>query len=170
MALMLLLKSKWFLIILLTLIVLVGLYLAGRKSVYAEILIQAQPTEIWQVLINKEAYCEWNTVLVPVEGELIEGTKVNYEFYQDENSQSKILSKVKRVIEDSLLNQKGGIPGILTFNHKYILEPAKGGTNVIIQEDYKGIGVLFWDPSPVQEAYERLCKNLNDRVIQLKVK
>ncbi len=165
---MTILKSKWFLFVGLPLLVVLVLALIGRKSVHAEIFINAKPSQIWKVLMDKSAYKEWNTVLIPIKGNLVEGAIVDYEFYQEENNKSVIPSKVKKITENKFLNQGGGIPGVLTYNHKYILEEITEGTKVVIHEDYRGIGVHFWNPAPVEKAYERLCTNLKNRVETLK--
>jgi hypothetical protein len=164
---MLVLKSKWFLFVGISIILLVILALTGRKSVHAEIIINSTPQKVWEVLMDKGAYKDWNTVLIPVKGELVEGEKVEYQFCQDENTKTTIPSKVKRIEEGKLLNQAGGMLGVLTYNHKYILEKVKEGTKVIIHEDYRGIGVNFWNPAPVQKAYERLCEDLKARCVLL---
>ena len=165
---MALLKSKWILFIGIPLLVIIVLYILGRKSVHAEIVINASPEKVWSVLTDKSVYREWNTVLIPVNGELKLGSKVEYEFHQDESTQSVIPSKVLAIEENSLLNQGGGIPGVLTYNHKYILEETAEGTKVTIHEDYRGIGVPFWNPAPVQKAYEGLCGDLKSRVEKVK--
>ncbi len=161
---MAILKSKWFLFAGIPLLIILILYIFGRKSVHAEIVINASSEKIWNVLMDKSAYREWNTVLIPVNGNLQVDTKVGYEFHQDEKSSYTILSKVLAIEKNKLLNQGGGIPGVLTFNHKYILEKTEDGTKVIIHEDYRGIGVSFWNPAAVQKAYERLAKDLKSRV------
>ena len=43
---------------------------------------------------------------------------------------------------------------MLTFDHTWRLEAVDGGTRVTQFEEYKGIGVLFWDPAWVEEAYK----------------
>jgi hypothetical protein len=164
---MTILKSKWFIILLITIIVIVVLYLFGKKSVHSEIIISAKVNAIWTVLTDTEKYPEWNPVFKVLEGELIEGGTVKYEFTQDENTTSEIPSKVIEIKENELLNQAGGIPVVLTYNHKYILKPIDEGTKVTIQEDYRGIFVLFWNPDPVQKAYERLNEALKTRVESL---
>lgn len=150
--------------------IIVVLLFTGRKSVHSEIVISAQPKDVWQVLMDKENYREWNPVLIPLTGELKEGEKVRYEFNQDENTKSEMTSKVLKIEARKLLNQGGGIPGALTFNHKYILRNVVNGTQVIIHEDYQGIGVNFWNPAPVEEAYELLNEALKSRTESLTLK
>ena len=166
---MAILKSKWVLFVGIPVIVLLVLFLIGKKSVHAEIIINDSPENVWKVLMAKESYPEWNTVLVPVKGNLVVGEAVEYEFTQDENTKSIIPSNVRKILENKLLNQGGGMFGVLTFDHKYILENVDAGTKVTVHEDYRGIAVPFWNPEPVQKAYERLCKDLKNRVEELGV-
>jgi hypothetical protein len=161
------LTSKWFLALLIIILILILLYIFGNKSVHTEIEIQAAPQEVWNVLTNTEKIIEWNTVLVPVEGKLKEGNTVKYEF-NDGKSITKMPATVVKMNPAKLLNQKGGMTGILTFNHKYILEEIEVGTRIIIHEEYKGIIVPFWNPDPVEKAYQKLAESLRERVIELK--
>jgi len=132
------------------------LVLTGRKSVHHEIVVNASPEKVWS-----------NPVMKLLEGEVKEGNKVKYRFTQDANNSSEIPSNVKKVIPNKLLNQGGGLPFILTFDHKYILEPSGNGTKLIIHEDYRGIGVNFWNPAPVEVAYGRLNKAIKNHVESL---
>jgi len=141
-------------------LILVVLYFTGRKSVHHEITINASPKKVWLVLTNTKNYDSWNPVMKLLEGEIVEGNDVKYLFTQDENNASKISSTVQKVIPNQLLNQSGGVPIILTFNHKYILKPENNQTRVTIHEDYVGIGVNFWNPKAVEQAYVRLNKAL----------
>lgn len=143
---------------------LVILILTGKKSVHSEITINANSEKVWEVLTDMKTYPEWNPTMQLIEGDVKEGGKVTYQFTQDANTVSNIGAKVLEIIPNQLLNQKGGIPAVLTFNHKYILEPAGATTVVTIHEDYKGIGVHFWNPEPVEKAYQRLNKALKTRV------
>ena len=56
----------------------------------------------------------------------------------------------------------------MTFDHTYLLEAVEGGTRVTQHEEYRGIGVLFWDASWVEPAYSKVNEALRDRVAQLK--
>lgn len=156
------------LIVLLLLLGLVILYLVGNKSVRAEIIIDSKPADVWNVLIDVESHKEWNSVLIPNNGDFVEGTRIEYQFIQDETTTSIIPSKVRNIVKNQLLNQAGGMPGILTFNHKYILEEINGNTRLIIIEQYRGIGVPFWNPAPVQKAYERLAQDLKKYMAETK--
>ena len=145
-------------------VLLVILVLTGRKSVHHEIVIQASPATVWQVLVDTDQYHQWNPTMELLEGKIKEGNKVKYRFTQDETNSSEINAQVIVVDPPNLLNQKGGIPLILTFNHRYTLEQMDENTKVIIHENYRGIGVNFWNPAPVEAAYGRLNEALKIRV------
>jgi hypothetical protein len=146
--------------------VLIILVFTGNKSVHHEITINADPEKVWDILTDMDEYPSWNPVMELLEGTVQEGNKVKYKFTQDENTTSEIGATVLQVTPNKLLNQKGGIPLVLTFNHKYILESTGNSTKVIIHEDYTGIGVNFWNTQPVQEAYKRLNIALKNQVEQ----
>ena len=160
------LNSKLLIILLLVIVIFVILYFLGRKSVHHEIVINASPELVWSVLIDTDSYDSWNPVMKLLEGEVKEGQKVKYRFTQSTENSYDIATNVKKVIPNELLYQGGGMPLMLTFNHKYILEASGNNTKLTIHEDYKGIGVNFWNPSPVQAAYERLNEAIKKRAEQ----
>jgi hypothetical protein len=161
-------NSKWLVSILLLVCLILLLYFLGRKSVHTEITISADPEKIWSVLTDAKGYKEWNPVIVPIEGEFREGEKIKNQMKQPDGKQSVLESTVKKMIKQKEMNQYGGIPGVLTFDHKYLLEPVDGATRVTQHEEYRGIGVLFWDASWVEPAYRKVNEALKDRVIHLK--
>ena len=158
------LQSKLLIALGIIVLLLAVLYFLGRKSVHHEILIDASPEKVWTVLLDTDSYDDWNPVMKLLEGDVKEGNRVKYRFTQDAGNSSEIPSTVKKIIPHQLLNQGGGMPGVVTFDHKYILESADQGTKLTIHEDYAGIYVNFWDPTPVGEAYGRLCEAIKARV------
>lgn len=160
-------KKIGFITLIVLLLLSVILYITGHKSVHQEIIINASPEEVWDVLTDTENYKDWNPVMELIEGSLEEGSLVKYRFTQDEQNVMEIPSSVKKVVPNELLNQGGGMPVFLTFNHKYILEKVSEGTKVTIHEDYAGFYVNFWNPEPVEAAYGRLNEALKQRVESL---
>ena len=150
-------------IILGILVLVVLLVFTGNKSVHHEISINADADRVWSVLTDMERYPEWNPVMQLVDGEVKEGNKVSYRFTQDAETESTIAAKVITMEPNRLLNQKGGIPLVLTFDHQYRIIANGQTTTVIIHEDYRGIGVNFWTPAPVEAAYARLNQALKAR-------
>ena len=146
-------KAKW-------IVYLMPLVFLSCHSVHTEITIPADPEMVWSVLTDASGYKEWNPVLVPIEGDLREGEKLKYQMTEPDSKQSEITARVKKMVEHQELNQGGGIPGILTFDHKWLQEPVNEGTRVTQHEDYRGVGVLFWDASWVEPAYRNAMKHL----------
>lgn len=149
------------------LLILIVLYFTGNKSVHHEISINASPAKVWEVLSDTDSYNSWNPVMKLLEGKIQEGNKVKYQFTQDADNVSEIPSLVKKVVPNKLLNQGGGLSMVITFDHRYILEPEGNGTKLTIHEDYKGIYVNFWNPTPVEKAYARLNEALKHRAESL---
>lgn len=161
---MTILTSKWFIAVALVLVVLIVLYFLGHKSVHAEITIAADPEKIWAELMDASSYAEWNPVLIPVEGQLKEGETLTYKMASPGGKESIVKTQVVKLQKGRLLNQYGGMPGIVTFDHKWVLEGTAGGTKVIQHEDYRGIYVLFWNPSWYERSYQKALENLKARI------
>ncbi len=147
----------------------VVLVFTGNKSVHHEHTIKAPVGVVWKTLTEMEKYPDWNPVMELVEGEVQEGAQVKYRYTQEANKSYVIEATVVKIVPEQLLNQKGGIPLVLTFNHRYVLEPNDEGTQVTIHEDYRGIGVNFWNPQPVEAAYQRLNEALKTRAEQASI-
>ena len=143
---------------------LMSVTLFGCTSVHTEIVIPATPEEVWNVLMDRDGYKEWNPVLIPTAGDLKEGSKLTYQMIQPGKDPVEVETKVIRIKESEELNQYGGTWGLLTFDHKWLLEPAGEGTRVTQHEEYRGVGVLFWDYSWVKPAYQKALEGLKNRV------
>ena len=154
-------KLKWIVFI-------TPLVFLSCKAVHTEITIPAEPEIIWSVLTDASGYKAWNPVLVPIEGDLREGEKLKYQMTQPDGKQSEVMARVKKMVELKELNQSGGIPGILTFDHKWLLDPVDEGTRVTQHEEYRGIWVWFWDAGWIEPAYRKTNEALRDRVAYLK--
>ncbi|MEL6254461.1 MAG: SRPBCC family protein [Bacteroidota bacterium] len=162
------LSSKWMIGLGILLLILIVVYAVGRKSAHAEIMIPATKEKIWNVLTDASAVKEWNTILIPLEGTYAEGNKIKYEFRQEGKEPAIMDATVAKMLKEELLNQKGGLPLVITFDHKYMLEEVEGGTKLTIHEEYRGLMVPFWDPSGVEKAYAKLADALKKRVTEIK--
>ncbi len=160
-------RHRWTIIIALLLSLVVLGSVASRKSIHSETMIDASPELIWEILMDEESYPIWNKVLIPIKGEIEEGNRLTYKLIQASGDSIEVNLKVKACIAQELLNQKGGIPGVFTFNHRYVLEQKDGRTQLIIHEDFRGIGVLFTDLNWLESAYSKLGQDLGKRALQL---
>ncbi|MEO1655425.1 MAG: SRPBCC domain-containing protein [Bacteroidota bacterium] len=145
------------------------LVLTGRKSVHQEILVQASPAEVWEVLLDTHKYPDWNPVMKVIEGEIKPGQRVKYLFIQPPGDPLEIESVISQMLPNQLLNQKGGSPFLLSFDHQYILE-GKETSQVLIHEEYRGLLVHFWNSASVEKAYARLLNALKKRTESLSSK
>ena len=159
-------SSKWMIALGILLLVLIVLYAIGRKSAHAEIMIPVSKEKVWTVLTDVSKVKEWNPVLIPLEGSYETGNKIKYEFRQEGKEPAIMDATVKEIRKEELLNQAGGMPIIITFDHRYVLEEVEGGTKLTIHEEYRGLMVLFWDPSGVEKAYGELAEALKKRVVE----
>ena len=147
------LTSRWAIGAIVVAAVLVLLALTGRKSVHAERVIPRSAEAIWTALMDTGRYGEWNPIFVSAEGRFEEGGTIRYQMKTGDGAMTPVEPLVRRLVGGQELNQFGGLRGVLTFDHTWRLEPVAGGTRVTQHEEYRGIGVWFWDPAWVEEAY-----------------
>ena len=107
---------------------------------------------------------DWNPTFVEANGTLGEGRAITYRFQEPGGNSYEIQGIVKKMDPPHLLNQGGGAPGIITFDHRYELTSIETGTKARIREDYAGIYVWFWDPTEVGAAYAALLNAIKQHV------
>ena len=114
-----------------------------------------------------ESYPDWNPFFRSIEGELREGESLVHHVREPNGNEYPIDATVRLIDPERELHRNGGYWGILTFDHRYLLEPVEGGTRLVQKEDYTGVGVLFWDRSWVEPAYSGVNEALRDRIAAL---
>ena len=137
---------------------------ATQKTFHVEIDIPASPDAVWAVLVDTAAYPQWNPVFVEVDGAYAEGETVLNRVREPDGAILEMTATVETLIPGAELRQSGGIPGILTFDHRWLLEPADGGTKVIQHEVDRGIGLWFWSSDWLEPAYAATNEALAERV------
>ena len=140
----------------------------GYHEVYTEIMIEAEPAEVWSVITDAENYKNWNPVIINAVGTYEEGSRIINTVVEAEDKQATIKSKVIKFDPPYHLNQFGGYTGIITFDHHYELKKVDGGTKVIQREEYTGFYMNFWDASWVEPAYKRVNEALRKEVLRRK--
>lgn len=138
----------------------------GKKTFHVEIEIPAPPAAVWAVLNDGASYKDWNPVFIDVQGEYREGAEVTNRVRQPHGEPLVIVATVKTVTPERELRQSGGIPGLLTFDHQWLLEPIDGGTRVTQHEVDRGFWLWFWDSSWIVPAYAETSEALKARVAQ----
>ena len=145
---------KWIVVGALLLVVLVAGAVLPRKSVHAELIIEAAPSEVWRQITDTASYGEWNPIFVSVAGVFREGAKIQLDMRTEDGSTVPVEAFVEEFVPEQKLHQHAGMTGVLTADHFWLVEPVPQGTRVVQHEEYRGIGVLFWDPGYVQTLYE----------------
>ena len=137
-----------------------SLALTGHKVFRGEVIIAAPPEKIWAALTDPASYPEWNPVFLKVEGTYAVGETVTTTVLFDDGSKVPLSGDVVAMEPNREMRQKGGFPGFVTFDHRWTLEPAEGGTRVIQYEEDRGLYLWFWDSSWVQPAYQKAVEAL----------
>ncbi len=156
--------AKWLILSLVAISVLAGAVLLPRKSAHAELMFQQPAEEVWAALMDTSVQSDWNPIFDSVEGVYGVGATMQYGMVTSDGSVVPVEARVIEMVPNKLLNQFGGYPGILTFDHQWILEATPEGTRVVQHEEYRGVGVLFVDVSYVPGLYQQGLVALRSRL------
>ncbi|MBO9451815.1 SRPBCC family protein [Tropicibacter sp. R16_0] len=135
-----------------------------RKTFHVEQVVEATPDEVWAVLMETSAYSDWNPVFVKVDGTYEDGVQVVNHVVDPDGKILEMTATVKTLSPRRQLRQTGGIPGIITFDHQWLLESVEVGTKVTQHEVDRGIYLWFWDSSWIEPAYASVNDALADRL------
>jgi len=138
-----------------------------KKVFHVEIEIAAPPEAVWAVLTDTERYTEWNPTQVEVRGAHAVGSQLVAVFDAPEIEPFEVQLTVSEMDSPRLLRQGGGVPGIITFDHRWMISPTEHGSLVVQHEVDRGIYLLFWDSSWIEPAYQRASEALRARAIGL---
>lgn len=134
------------------------------KTFHVETVIAAPAEQIWDVLTDTSAYPDWNPTFVDVQGEYAQGGKVLNKVQDPSGSVLEMTATVATLTPARELRQKGGVPLVITFDHRWILEPVEGGTKVIQHEVDRGLYLWFWNSDWIEPAYAKTSAALKARV------
>lgn len=141
--------------------------LAGctTQEFHIERFVDGPPDKVWAVLADTSAYPDWNPVFVAVDGPYVEGETVTNSVREPDGRIVEIDASVDRVAPGEELRQSGGVPGFLTFDHRWLLVAENGGTKITQHEVDRGLGLWFWDSSWIEPAYASVSEALIARVL-----
>lgn len=155
---------KWLVVGVVVAAVLVAAALLPRKSVHAEIVINATPGFVWRAITDTSSYNDWNPIFQNLQGRFVEGQTVHFDMRVANGTFTPMEALVVELESQRKLHQRAGTPGILTADHQWLLETSIGGTRVIQHEEYRGIYVLFWNPEYVEVLYQQGLEALQARL------
>ncbi|NQY59612.1 SRPBCC family protein [Cognatishimia sp.] len=134
------------------------------KTFHVETTINAPAEKIWEVLTDTAAYPEWNPTFVEVDGTYSQGGKVLNKVQDPSGAVLEMTATVAMLNPARELRQKGGVPLVITFDHRWILEPVEGGTKVTQHEVDRGLYLWFWNSDWIEPAYAKTSAALKARV------
>lgn len=147
--------------------ILVVAALVTSKTFEAEIIIAAPPEKVWAVLMDTDSYPDWNPTFVAVSPPYALGKKISSRVMKPDGAFIDMTPTVTALVANRELRQSGGLPGVLTYHHAWLLEPLNGGTRVRQVDIDRGGFLWFWDSSWVEPAYRRANEALAARVLTL---
>ncbi|MBF2758977.1 MAG: SRPBCC domain-containing protein [Ectothiorhodospiraceae bacterium AqS1] len=145
-------------------IALISAAIFTEKTFYVERVIEAPPDRIWRILMDTRGYRDWNPVFVSIDGSYEEGARLTNSVRFPDASIVTMEARVRALIAEKEIRQSGGTPGLLSFDHRWLLEPVDGGTLVSMHEVDRGIWLWFWDSSWILPAYESVLDALERRI------
>lgn len=141
--------------------------LLTTRTFHVEIIIPAPPEDIWSVLMDTESYPDWNPTVVQVDGQYEVGAKLPTKVLDPVGKVLEMTNTVKTLTPNRELRQTGGVIGMITYDHQWLLEPVEHGTRVTQHEIDRGALLWFWNSDWIEPAYSRANEALSRRVANL---
>lgn len=138
-----------------------------EETFEASIAIAASPDKVWSVLMDTERYHKWNPTYVSVSSGNGPGARIQTRVVKPDGESFAMTTTVTSMVANRELRQAGGLAGVLTYNHAWLLSPLSNGTLVRQVDVDRGAYLWFWDASWVEPAYQRANEALAARVLSL---
>ena len=116
------------------------------KQIETEILINAKPKKVWQILTDFEKHPDWNPFIQSIEGEKSLGKRLRVFIKPPDNKGMTLKPVILKLDPEKEFRWKGklGIRGIFDGEHYFILdEYSENQTKFIHGEKFTGILVPF---------------------------
>jgi hypothetical protein len=117
------------------------------RSLETEILIQASPQRVWQVLTDFVAYPDWNPFIVSLQGRAEWGERLAVRIRAGEGKEHLFKPVVLQATPPTRLRWLGrfGIPGLFDGEHDFELQAQGSATLLHQRESFQGHLVpLLW--------------------------
>jgi len=134
------------------------------KSIRTEIIIDASPEKVWQVLTDFENYPNWNPFIISIKGELKEGTRLKNTLMVD-GKKEVFKPKILKVIPNEHFEWLGKAPlGTFKGQHYFKLEAISPTQTKLIHGEYfsgwlRGM-IMKKIGKATQEGFIQMNKNL----------
>ncbi len=150
--------------------------MTAKHDLRAEIEIDADPATVWRVLMDFEAYTDWNPFIDPIEGEQRLGARLRVRIQPPDGRGMTLKPHVTVVEPERAFGWLGtlGIPYIFDGAHRFGLEPIDGGrrTRFVQSEHFRGVLLPLIANKVLPNTlrgFEAMNRALAERVGALKV-
>jgi hypothetical protein len=137
------------------------------KEIRTEIDIGAGPLRVWQVLTDFEKYPEWNPFIRQIDGQPVEGAKLRIHITTPAGAKREYSPKVTRVVAERELRWLGKMPGLLSGEHIFSIEPVgDNSVRLVHREVFGGLLTSFFGSSldtDVKKGFEEMNAALKKR-------
>ncbi len=125
-----------------------------------EMVINATPEKIWQILTDIESWSKWNERIKKpkLQGNLQVGSSFTWK-----SNGSKITSKIHSLTSNKVLGWQGKTFGASAI-HNWYLEPTENGAKVRVEESMEGWIINLMK----KKMNEKLAKDMRYWLVQLK--
>lgn len=135
------------------------------RHLQTEIIINASPEKIWSVLMNFEAFPDWNPFIIYIDGEHKVGTKLNITVEPPTKKAMSFKPAVLACIPEKELRWigKGPLPGLFSGEHYFKLEKINETSCKFIHgEKFKGIlvGMMKSTLDKTEEGFQLMNEAL----------
>lgn len=135
------------------------------KEIKTEIVIQATPQKIWEILTDFESYPNWNPFITSISGNIQTGNRITVNINPPNGSSMTFKPKVLTIIENKELSWIGSVlfKGLFDGQHKFTLTDNENGTTTFIQsEEFKGIFVWLFNPQKTKNGFNTMNQKLKE--------
>ena len=119
------------------------------------------------MLTDFASYPDWNTFIRKVEGEPVEGTKLRIHITTPAGVNREYSPKVTKVVAERELRWLGKMPGLLSGEHIFAIEPAGDQrAHLVHREMFGGLLTSFFGSSldnDIKNGFEEMNKALKKR-------
>lgn len=137
------------------------------KEIRTELDIGASSLRVWQVLTDFPKYPDWNPFIRRVEGQPIEGTKLHIHITTPAGVKREYSPKVTRVVAERELCWLGKMPGLLSGEHTFAIEPlSDNSVHFVHREVFAGLLASFFGSTldtDVKKGFEEMNEALKKR-------
>jgi hypothetical protein len=139
------------------------------REIRTKIDIKASPEEVWNVLMDFDAYPEWNPFVVSIDGSGIEGEKLVAELQLEGKKPMKISPTVQENDAPYRFSWLGSMGSAVVFagHHQFELEAIDEGTRFHHYEEFSGALapiVLRMVQKPTTRGFDKMNRALRSRV------